>query len=326
MRPQKSRSLQARPPAPLRSRIRETVIIVSVVAAILSAVLVERSVAVDPVQESRIAEARWEAEWIVEQAEQYQRFEGRNAGSIAELSRNMPRAQMEATDPWGRDWIVSPAFQDTSAPANPGDLWVCSRGPAATGRCPPANVGEAPSSADGSVGYSARFGGWTSGKEPSPHQGLANLLATVLVFAPLPGYIAYRVIRRVRGRPAPALEAGEIIFVVIIIIVAAGAISLPNLLESAARARHSRAMGDIRTITEAVEQYRAHMGSSPVALKNLTVASRNSQGRIAEPFLATLPRSPGGPQYIYKRWSDGRYFLKDHREWGNSPLALEGGP
>ncbi len=323
MRPQKSRSLQARPPAPLRGRIRETVMIVSVVAAMFSAVLVERSVAVDPVLESRIAEARWEAEWIVEQAQQYQRLEGRNAGSITELSRRLLQAQIEATDQWGGGWVVSPAFKDTRSPVNPGDLWVCSRGPAAAGRCPPANVGDAPSSADGSVGHSARFGGWSSGQEPSPHQGLANLLATVLVFAPLSGYIAYRVIRRVRGRPAPALEAGEIIFVVIIVVVAAGVIAVPNLLEASARARHSYATRNIEIISHAIERYRVYVGSPPETLDDLTLSVVNPHGQIAGPFLEAVPKSPFGTQYRYRRWADGRYLTK-WRDVGDFPTLLSG--
>jgi iron(II)-dependent oxidoreductase len=148
-----------------------------------------------------------------------------------------------------------------------------------------------------------------------------------LFFAPLPGYVAYRVIRRVRGRPAPSLEEGESIFVVIIIIVAiivaAGVIAIPNLLEASARARHSYATRDIEIISHAIERYRVHVGSPPETLDDLTLSVVNPHGQIAGPFLEAVPKSPFGTQYRYRRWADGRYLTK-WRDVGDFPTLLSG--
>lgn len=209
------------PPTSLRSRILEGVLIVSVAAAMFIAPraleYLQPLHKQDEMNASRIAGARRQAERIVEQAWQYQRAEGRNAGSIAELSRRFAKAQIEASDPWGRDWLVSPAFQDTRTPPNTGDLWACSRGPAGRGRCPPENLGTAPGASAASVGYSARFGEWGRSKKLARLQELIATLLGLWLGAPL-AYMAYRLTRRVCGRPAPALRGGLGILVIIIVV------------------------------------------------------------------------------------------------------------
>ncbi len=322
---------RARPPVSFWSRVLESVLIITV-AGVMAVGVARQSTLADSrtMEVSRITEALWEAEWVVEQAQQYQRLEGRNAGGIAELRRRFPEADIEVRDPWGRDWVVSPAFEDATTPPNPGDLWVCSRGPAGTGHCPPGNLGAAPSLAARSIGYSARFGGWQPGKERVWLKWLSDILSIILIAAPLPGYIAYRIIRRVRGRPAPALRTVSGAIGVVIIAGILALIAVPMYATVASRARLAKAEADIRVISAAIAEYRAHTGSSPATLADLTVAVTNSQGQATGPFLEKLPTPPccGRSQYTYKRWADGRYLLKFSVPHGYAipPTVLERGP
>ena len=320
----------ARPRVSLRSRILESVLIVTVALAIAFGGLLRQAVmgmGSWAIEASRMTEALWEAEWIVEQARQYQHAVARNPGSMAELRKQLPEAQVEASDPWGRDWVVSPAFQDTRTPPHPGDLWVCSRGPAGERRCPPENLAAGASSSSASIGYSARFRGWQGWDERAWLKRLTDILSVVLILAPLPGYIAYRIIRRVRGRPAPPLRGVSGTIVVVIVVGIMAFIAIPMYASVGSRARHSKATSDIRAISAAIAQYREHTGSSPATLADLTVAATNSQGQTAGPLLETLPTPPccGRSQYTYKRWADGRYFLK-YPSAGGFSTVLERGP
>ena len=319
----------ARPPVSFWSRVLESVLIITVAGVMaVGFSLTNTRDASWGMEVSRVTEARWQAEWVVEQTQQYQRVEGHNAGSFAELRQRFPEADIEVRDPWGRDWVVSRAFQDARTPLYAGDLWVCSRGPAGTGHCPPENLGAVPSSAAGSIGYSARFGGWQGGDERAWLERLTDILAVVLILGPLPGYVAYRVIRRVRGSPAPPLRmvSGAIGLVVIVALMAFIAPAMS--LSVAQRARAAKAEADIRAISAAIAEYRAHVGSSPATLADLTVAVTNSQGPPAGPFLEKLPTPPccGRSEYTYKRSTDGRYLLKHSDPHGNSLTVVERGP
>lgn len=254
---------------------------------------------------SRMTEALWEAEWIVEQSRQYQRAEGRNPESLAELMRRLPETDIEATDPWGREWVLSPA--------NSGDLWACSPGPAGRGRCRPENLGAIPRSAGGSVGYSARFGGWSDAAGPSRFAGLEETLPLLLIVAPLLGYLAYRVY----GRPGPAQRTmlGALILIFVLGFIA----RIPPWASAnvAARQRVEQAEAHFRIISAAILRYQAHMWSSPATLSDLTVAVTSSRGRRGGPFLKAVPAPPPGgrAQYTYKRFADGRYVLKYSDPW-----------
>ncbi|MBI4590323.1 MAG: hypothetical protein HY725_15945, partial [Candidatus Rokubacteria bacterium] len=238
---------RTRPPVSFWSRVLESALILAIpgVMAVGFALTSTRD-ASWRVEVSRVTEARWEAEWIVEQAQQYQRVEARNPGTMAELTRRLPEAQLEATDPWGRDWVVSAAFQDTRTPPNPGDLWACSRGPTGTGRCPPGTPGAVPSAAAGSIGHSAGFGGWQGGDQRPWLERLSDMLAVVLILGPLPGYVAYRIIRRVRGRPAPPLRTVSGAITVVVVVGILAFIACPMFLNVAPRARLAKAQADIR--------------------------------------------------------------------------------
>ena len=70
----------------------------------------------DTLETSRVEEARWDAEWIVEQAMRYGRAEGQGAGDIRDLRQRLPVAHIEATDPWGREWVVATGAAPSASP------------------------------------------------------------------------------------------------------------------------------------------------------------------------------------------------------------------
>ncbi len=93
------------------------------------------------------------------QAIVYSNERNANPGSLQVL-RESGHATIRDTDPWGEAWVTSPAFADTAAPANPGELGVCSLGPRQTGDCTFPLAGPGVSQQNGSVGYSSVYGAW----------------------------------------------------------------------------------------------------------------------------------------------------------------------
>lgn len=149
----------------------------------------------------RIGAAHRESRWAIEEALRYQRKYGRNPGGIARLIADLPQAEILETDPWGRPWVVSPAFQDMRTPSANGDLWICSRGPSGTGPC--AGPG------DGSIGYSRHHGGW-KGWEAAWRTWLYEVPAPLLFVWPwvLPlGYVMWCLgIGRLFSSPPPKVS------------------------------------------------------------------------------------------------------------------------
>ncbi|MFQ5946542.1 MAG: hypothetical protein ACE5NC_09900 [Anaerolineae bacterium] len=305
------------PPTSLRSRILEGVLIVTLAGAMIFALRGDEFLAaVNKQPTSRLTEAGWEAEWIIEQAQHFQRAEGRNPGSIAELSRRFPHAEIQPADPWGQDWVVSPTFQDIRTPPNPGDLWVCSRGPAGTGRCPPEDLEVASSSTPESIGYSARFGVWARAEEATWLQRLSDAwpgIGIVLFLGPLPGYFAYRMIRRGFDRPAPTLrgELGMLMGMLMIVVVGFMSAALPPAMpDISSLAPHAKAKADVRRLAWAVTTYAGYTGKLPATLRDLTAAAVNEQGLTAGPFMATVPTPPAGwSRYRYNIQADGTFTI-----------------
>src|SRR5439155_20777 len=60
----------------------------------------------------------------------------------------------------------------------------------------------------GSVGFSARLGGWSSPPPVSWGQVATAATAVSLIVGPPAAYVVSRVVRRRHGRPAPALRGG----------------------------------------------------------------------------------------------------------------------
>ena len=268
-----------------------------------------------------IALALLEARVAVEEAIQYQRGRGRNPGSLANLNAEVPGATIEEIDPWGRPWVLSPAFQDTRTAPNPGDLWICSRGPAGTGPCPPGDMAAYAGPLDGSVGYSARFGGWQGSAAWGDWRQVALMSPWVLTVGYLVAYPVYligalgsRIVRRIRrgtsspvqNRARPALNA---LWGICLFGVGAGT-AIPMVAEIGARAPMAKARTDTRVIADAVATYSDHMGSLPKALTDLTAPLTNSRGQTAGPFLVAIPSPPPGwTRYRYRIQADGTYTI-----------------
>lgn len=299
----------APPPVPVRRRVLEGLMMLGVyLVASMALVPLEMIRASAALETSRIEEARWDAEWIVDQAMRYGRAEGQRVGDVADLRRRLPLAHIEATDPWGRDWVVAPAFGNVGASSD--DVWVCSRGPEASGECPPRDVAAVARIADGSVGFSARLGGWSSPPPASWGQVAAGAIAVSLIVGPPAAYIASRMIRRRRGRPAPALRGGLALVAFLLIL---GWPSVPGLAlfnSVLARARQANASVEVRAIAAAITEYRRHTGALPAALADLHGQVTNLQGLAAGPFLAKAPIPRGRASYVYRRGIDGTFSVR----------------
>jgi hypothetical protein len=65
-----------------------------------------------------------------------------------------------------------------------------------------------------------------------------------------------------------------------------------------ARATVAKAEADVRTLSSAIEEYKAHMGVLPARLADLTSPATNARGQTAGPYIASMPPpSPGLPEY-----------------------------
>jgi hypothetical protein len=232
--------------------------------------------------EEQVTKARRQAQDAVEQVLQYQRAFARDPGSITRLNAEFPTAEIVETDPWGRPWVLSPAFQDTRTPLAPGDLWVCSPGPAGTGPCPPADIRRYASPLEGSIGYSQQFGGW-SGSERWWVRPFFKLISALGVLAALSlpiytvGHLLYRIIARVvlgkgRRRPSPMLDGlfrGALIGTVIVFVFVFVFFVVPNILSAGRKSRASRAASDTKTAVTQAIVYWNDKGVYPTSLKVL---------------------------------------------------------
>jgi len=115
-------------------------------------------------KKSNYARAASDTKTGVTQGIVYSNDKNVNPGNMANL-RNAGYANIANTDPWGTNWVYSTAFADSStAPANQGEMGVCSQGPLGTAgaKCPaawPLN-GLPNQSTDDSAGYSSLYGSW----------------------------------------------------------------------------------------------------------------------------------------------------------------------
>ena len=265
--------------------------------------------------------AREESRQAVEQCLRYRQAYGRNPGSIARLNDDVPAAEIAETDPWGRPWVLSPEFQDTRTHSNPGDLWVCSRGPAGTGPCPPPDIPAYAGPLAGSAGYSGQFGGW-QGRDPwwrSLLRRLPVLLLAVLVLL-LPcyivwylGYRLYRIGRKLLRRPLkparPLLDS----FMLVAIIGFLAAIAIPNL-RSVGGFKPTRAAGDVKTAVTQAIVYAEDTGAYPTSLQVLrnsgyaNVADDDPWGvpyRLSPVLARGKTPTKGDNVYIYSKGSQG---------------------
>ena len=86
-------------------------------------------------------------------------------GSVSNL-RTTGYANVTDLDPWGKSWVTSNLFDDTTLPLDAGnEVHVCSKGPSGTdpiGECVKADLTGIPASGvlDGGVGYSVAYCPW----------------------------------------------------------------------------------------------------------------------------------------------------------------------
>src|SRR5207247_2215151 len=171
--------------------------------------------------------------------------------------------------------------------------------------CPPEHLGVRPVSSPGSIGHSARFGGWNS-EVPTDSRDL------VLPILPVPAaaYVAYRIIGRLRGRPAPRLDGALAYLVVVVVVGVLAAIAVTFYTPTAARAYLAVAESDLHFLVSAIDAYKEHTGSLPATLADLTAPVTNQQGKAAGPFInRILEPSPWGrlSKYRYRRGTDGTF-------------------
>ena len=94
-------------------------------------------------------------------------------------------------------------------------------------------------------------------------------------------------------------ERFNLLFVLALIAIPA-AIAIPLYNNIQQRARIARAEANVKTIANAVEAYRQHMGRLPSTLAELASRQVDTKGLQAGPFLPVLPVPPAG-------WSEYRY-------------------
>ncbi len=96
------------------------------------------------------------------------------------------------------------------------------------------------------------------------------------------------------------------LMIVVAIIGILAAIAFPLYANVTQRARIARVQADLRAIASAISMYSAHMdGALPVDLAALTVATTNSAGQTAGPFLNAVPAPPGGGNPSWTDYASG---------------------
>jgi type IV pilus assembly protein PilA len=82
--------------------------------------------------------------------------------------RDSGYANVPDADPWSAAYVLNTALTGGGTPAAGQDVWICSTGPngAASGKCPATNalastIAIPDNGQNGSVGYSAMYGGWS---------------------------------------------------------------------------------------------------------------------------------------------------------------------
>ena len=105
----------------------------------------------------------------------------------------------------------------------------------------------------------------------------------------------------------------ELIIVVAIISIVA-ALAVPLYANEEARARIAKVQAEIRTLACAVNLYKAHMGTLPFALTDLTTAAVNGRNQSAGPFVTSIPvpsweGSPAWGAYTYTSSTAGTFLI-----------------
>ena len=120
-----------------------------------------------------------------------------------------------------------------------------------------------------------------------------------------------------RNQRRPVGQGGftliELIIVVAVISIVA-ALAVPLYANEEARARVAKVQAEIRTLACAVNLYKAHMGTLPFTLANLTTAAVNGLNQSAGPFVTSIPvpsreGSPAWGAYTYASSTVGTFSI-----------------
>jgi len=78
----------------------------------------------------------------------------------------------------------------------------------------------------------------------------------------------------------------------------------------AARATVAKAEADVRTLSSAIDKYKAHMGVLPARLADLMSPATNARGQTLGPYMSSIPRpSRGFSEYQYERYPDNQWRI-----------------
>jgi hypothetical protein len=80
----------------------------------------------------------------------------------------------------------------------------------------------------------------------------------------------------------------------------------------AASATVAKAEADVRTLSSAIDKYKAHMGVLPARLADLMSPATNARGQTAGPYIGSIPIPPpsrGFSEYQYERYPDNQWRI-----------------
>jgi len=96
-----------------------------------------------------------------------------------------------------------------------------------------------------------------------------------------------------RGIHALPIQSIVVVLFALTMLVLATAVA-PLYADGFKHARIVKAKSDVNAITQAIYLYSVHTGNFPPKLVDLTLATRNADGKLDGPFLRGLPVPPSG--------------------------------
>ena len=299
---------------------------------------VRNIVEAERVRASVVVEGQWNAGWLADHALEFQRLSGRAPASALEILERFVQPETlpnlrwslahESGDPWQRAWVLR---------VDPGEAWVCSRGPSGAGACPAGRLTSLPVASAGTLGYSTKLGPWgDADRGPAPSTVSASL-AMAAWFLPIGAYAGYRLIRRAVRRP---VRLGRRLAMWTCIAAAIPFVYLSFTAmhnEMHVRSLSARAGADIARFNEAIARYRAGTRQLPPTLSSLAERPSSTVGQATpiidkENFPRGMCKGAGDGHtetlkafYTYRRWSDGRYFIMCPQPFHASPTVMARG-